>query len=151
MSVQSFLPEIGYSWTSCAGNFKKEMGIKTGEIIECRIRPYSVECTRSRLTLEDCITPLSGTSWVIARDRRSSAITSTIMVRDQRSRYILVLQCTSLRVPLSVTTARACECYSCTFWPSLRGLKVYECTALLLRWCSTWKGVIQLHCIILKT
>ena len=50
-----------------AGNFKKEIGIKRSEIVDCRIRPYSVECTRSR-SISEVKQPQAGLvlGWVTA-------------------------------------------------------------------------------------
>jgi hypothetical protein len=48
-------------------NFKKEEGIKALGIDECRIRPYSVECTRSR-SISEVKQPQAGLvlGWVTA-------------------------------------------------------------------------------------
>eukprot|EP00116_Pleurobrachia_bachei_P005792 sb/3466054/ len=54
-------------WPSTKRNFKKEEGIKALGIDECRIRPYSVECTRSR-SISEVKQPQAGLvlGWVTA-------------------------------------------------------------------------------------
>ena len=64
---ESFRPEIQYIFHWRTGNFKNEEGTKGCEIVECRIRPYSVECTRSR-SISEVKQPQAGLvlGWVTA-------------------------------------------------------------------------------------